>query len=75
MIKTIKTFNSKPANTNEPANQVEEAEAILDCLRLLEAEACRLDLDASAHLIEVAAESLLDFPERTQFLDPIPAAK
>ncbi len=43
-------LNFKAANRNERHAQVEEAEAILDCLRLLEEEVRRLGHDVSAHL-------------------------
>ena len=43
-------LNFQAANRNESHAQVEESEAILDCLRLLEEEARRFGLDVSAHL-------------------------
>ncbi len=43
-------LNLKAANRNERHAQVEEAEAVLDYLRLLKEEARRLGLDVCAHL-------------------------
>ncbi len=47
---TIEMSSLKAANVNERETQVEETEAVLDCLRLLEEEARRLGHDVSAHL-------------------------
>ena len=45
---------------------IKEAEAILQCLTYLEAEAAKIGLRLTAHLIGVAAATVVDTIERTK---------